>query len=465
MDEHSRFERRSFLVGAASLAGALAAPATGIASEGARTRPPFDQLRDRQDLLLQRVGKLPPINLARVAEVLEQHDLQGLVLGEPLNVFHATGDWPFLGKTRPFFPPTTLAVVSRDPHQNPALVTSKFLYYYTFADGVSLPVNREVFLYTDGPEDPREFYPDRGEVPTSEVEIKRRKLVDAAAAQEAVQVGVATATITAMKALGLWHGRIGYDRVAIQEMCAHAGFPGQLIQADIPLAEIRIIKSPLEIDLMRRASVGNIDAIHAAVAQIGPGASYRDLRTLFYAEASRRGNHPGTLTVDRISNELADATLRPGQAFMIDAVSDFQGYHGDYGRTVFIGEPPAPMKRAIAASAFCWSAMREAVKPGVTYSELAATGRAALKKSGYPTRIAFATHSVGLMHHDEPAPQQFGVLSKYDIALRENMILSMECVASADTGVGGSAHYEDLLLITRDGAEPIHPVPDPIIQI
>ena len=36
------------------------------------------------------------------------------------------------------------------------------------------------------------------------------------------------------------------------------------------------------------------------------------------------------------------------------------------------------------------------------------------------------------------------------------MILSIDCPVM-ETGVGGSAHLEDLTLITQGGAEPIHP--------
>jgi Xaa-Pro aminopeptidase len=468
MPGEARFDRRGILTGSASLAGALAGPLTLGAAPAANAgtkRPPFDALRDGDTLLLQKVGRNAPLNLGRAYEVMEQLDLHGLVLGDPLNVFHATGSWPFLGRTRPFYPPTTVAILTRDQRQSPGLVTSKFLYYYTFADGVPEGAQRQVFLYTDGPEDPAEFYPDRGEAPLSDVEIKRRDRVAAALARQAVRVGVGNAVVDAMRTMGLWRGRIGFDRPEIQEICAHAEFPGQLVPGNAAMGEIRLIKSPLEIELMRRAAFANIDAIHAAASQIGPGATYRDLRSLFYAEAARRGNMPSMMTVDRVSNELADGTIRQGQALMIDVVSHFQCYHGDYGRTIFVGDPVSPMKRAITASSLCWSVMREIVKPGRRYSELVAAGAAALKKSGLATKVTFGTHSVGLMHHDQPSQAKYGVLVGNDVVLEENMTLSMECIATADTGVGGSAHYEDILLITRDGAEPIHPVPDPVIQV
>jgi len=32
-------------------------------------------------------------------------------------------------------------------------------------------------------------------------------------------------------------------------------------------------------------------------------------------------------------------------------------------------------------------------------------------------------------------------------------------------GIGGTAHLEDLMLITASGAEPLHPVSDTVIRI
>ena len=44
------------------------------------------------------------------------------------------------------------------------------------------------------------------------------------------------------------------------------------------------------------------------------------------------------------------------------------------------------------------------------------------------------------------------------------MILSVDCPVLA-TGIGGSAHMEDLMLITARGAEPIHDLSDAVVQV
>ena len=170
------------------------------------------------------------------------------------------------------------------------------------------------------------------------------------------------------------------------------------------------------------------------------------------------------LTIDRVSSELSDDRIRDGQTLFIDGVSHFRHYHGDYARTVFVAEPTASARRAAAAAAHGWACVRELLRPGIRYSELVARGHEAVRKAGHDVTIGFGPHSVGLMHTDEPCDEADGFYRKRDIVLRENMIVSVDCPVM-DTGIGGSAHIEDLMLITADGAEPIHDVAPPVVVL
>ena len=87
-----------------------------------------------------------------------------------------------------------------------------------------------------------------------------------------------------------------------------------------------------------------------------------------------------------------------------------------------------------------------------------------MRSSGYDFKISFTPHSVGLMHTDEPIDWTNGLPGKADLRLRENMIISVDCPVM-ETGYGGSAHLEDLTLITSTGSEPIHPVTGAAIVI
>jgi Xaa-Pro aminopeptidase len=149
---------------------------------------------------------------------------------------------------------------------------------------------------------------------------------------------------------------------------------------------------------------------------------------------------------------------------MIDCVSRFHNYHGDYARTVFIDEPSRRMKRVTDAICFAWSAIQEELRPGVTYAELRSFGEAALRKGGFDVQVAFNPHSVGLWHSDDPRVSEDYAAAREDIALEPGMIISVDCPVF-DTGIGGTAHLEDLVLVTSDGFEAINDTAHPILVV
>jgi hypothetical protein len=51
-----------------------------------------------------------------------------------------------------------------------------------------------------------------------------------------------------------------------------------------------------------------------------------------------------------------------------------------------------------------------------------------------------------------------------DLELAAGMVLSVDCPL-LDVGVGGSAHLEDMMLITVDGSRPLHTVDEPLILV
>ncbi len=405
--------------------------------------------------LLDQLRAGGPMNLPRAREMMERNGVDGLVLGDPINVFHTIGHWPFQGRTRPGSPPNIFVLLNRNPDIPPTLVIPRFYYYFTVVDA-GFTTDRPVYLFGDPGDDPRQFFPDRGEAALDAVEIYRHARLEASLAQHGQTDGMGKALALAMRDLGLAKGVVGYDYAAIPGWLDRQDLDVTWRQADDLLRFIRLVKSPLEISLMRRASAVNIGAAHAMMASAREGMSYRELRRRFFTEAAARGGEGATLSVDRISNELADRRLRDGQALMIDAVSRTNHYHGDYGRTLFLGEPSKPLRRAVEAMTVGWEAVRAAVKPGVRYTEVVAIGSEAVRKAGYKYKIAFTPHSVGLMHTDEPIRWTDGVPGKADLVLEKNMIISVDCPVM-ETGLGGSAHLEDLTLITSDGGEQIHP--------
>jgi Xaa-Pro aminopeptidase len=423
------------------------------------------------DRLAQALRLAGPMNLDRAAQVMARFDLEGLVLADPVNVFHVLGYWPQLSHTRPGQPPTTFALLARDPRIPPAIVTSRFVYYYTYADG-GFERDIAAFLYNEVGDDGLDQdatpvngdFPDRGRAALSPIERRRRQRLDAALQARASSSDSGTALVRAMRELGLWSGRIGHDHPLIGAVSERHAHPGTLVPADNILRWIRLVKSPLEIQLLRRAASANCAALEAVARSVRAGAGHRALAERFGVEAARRGNTALFLNVDRVSSEIADDHVADGHTLFVDGVSQHLHYHGDYARTVFVGDPPRAAREAARAAAHAWHAIRNSLRPGLRYSEIAGIGREALRRGGFDVQVGFGPHSVGLMHTDEPGEDAGGFYRKLDLTLEPGMVLSVDCPVM-DTGLGGSAHIEDLMLITPDGAEPLHPIGEPFIVV
>ncbi|KQM19019.1 M24 family metallopeptidase [Novosphingobium sp. Leaf2] len=422
--------------------------------------------------LLNALGRTGPINLARAVAVMERHGLDGLVLGDPVNVFHALGHWPQIGRTRAGQPPGTFALIVRERPEQFGLVTSRFLHHYSWADGRDRN-DVAIWLYTMLGDEGDETV---GAVPSTPVLPRGDDAVRTAAERhrDAIsgrEAGAMTALhdaggaiVAAMRGLGLWQGRIGYDHPVIAQVAGRHEHPGAMVQADNVLREIRLVKSPLEHALMARAAIANVDALNAVGHAVRAGATHAELQALFRVETAVRGNTAVFLNVDRVSSELSRLQVADGQTIMLDGVSQHLGYHGDFARTVFIGEPTRAAAKAAEAAAFGWQAVREQLRPGLRYSQIAALGEAAIRAAGYEAVIGFGPHSVGLAHTDEPGEVHGGFWRKPDIVLEPGMIISVDC-PTLDTGIGGSAHCEDLVRITDTGCEPIHPLHEPVIIV
>ena len=455
--------------GAAGAAAALAAPAPAAAAE---LTP--NNLAER----VKRVRAGPLMNLEQAYRVMEEEQLDGLVLAEPINVFHLTGHWGSLAKMG--YPAPAYALLSKDQGQPPGLVMAQFIYYYTYADGYfDFPLQTWLFsgwdrrLQNDDssgqsggepPANPAYIFEDKGEVDLREIEVHRRSTLDAALSEQKLSADARWALVNAVRGMGLDRGRIGVDHLVVNAIFETAGLDAVPVYADRALRRIRAIKSPREIELMTFSAQANAEAALVAARAARAGATYQELRAAFYSEAAKRGNLGVFMQVDTIGAETGDGEFRDGQAFQIDCVSHGFHYHGDYGRTVFIGEPTRSMKRATDAIALGWDAIMEALRPGLRYSEIRPIGMEAIRKAGHDLDVAFTPHSVGLMHTDDPGRADSPFYVKEDVVLAENMIISVDCPVR-NVGLGGSAHLEDLTLITAEGGVQINDIGDRVIVV
>lgn len=450
-------DRRSVLatLGGAA-AGSLATGAAPPASAAISSAP----TPARPDVSFLRTEAL--VNVERAQSVMAQYNLDAFIVTQPTNVFYLGNHWPNLDRMG--FRHSVFVIYPRDPKRPVALVMSGFLHYYRYADDVELP-NHIVFPYTtaeaDGTAAPTRMHRILDESLLSSRERHRRKT---SAGAEPPSPSADVALQRALQHLGLTGARLAIDDPAIERLLQQRGFAGSTTPAEDALRRIRLAKSPAEIRLMRIAAQHNVDAAMAMVATVRTAGSTGALRNRFFAEAAARGNQAVFIVIDGSSSEIADAPIREGMAFSIDCVSSFLHYHGDFARTIFVGEPHALMRRGTAAIFTAWQEVRSQLRPGMRFLDVQRIGRESMKKQGADFSVNFTPHSVGLWHSDHPQPSVAEGRSVEGLVLEKNMVLSVDCPI-LDTGMGGTCHLEDLVLIGEDGATPIHSVPPNILTV
>lgn len=452
---------RRGLIGAGAAVAAL--PATAIA--GKRKAAPLSQPK-LPDLSFLR--STPLADRDRLTFFMKAAGLDALVVTHPANVFYTTNHWPQLDRMG--LEGAGIAIVPADPKVPVALVMHAFLYYYTHTPESDF-TDRPVFTYTqpDGPA--------VGDAEPKAQAARTMRVVDPARVTAFDQHRVAMFARTtgpsadaswalrkAMLAIGLDKSRVGIDDPVIEGALKLRGFAGTTAPGENVLRRARMAKSPAELVLMRHASAANVAAAMAAAGRARELGSSRRLRAEFFAEAARHGNAGHFMVVAGSSSEALDQPLVEGSSVSIDCVSTCRFYHGDFARSIFVGEPPVAVRKAVDAIQLAWQEIREQLRPGMRFADVSRIGRNNLKRQGADLSVSFTPHSVGLFHTDHPQPSLIAPRVADDLRLEKDMVLSVDCPVFM-AGVGGTLHYEDLMLIRDGPAEPIHILHPPVIIV
>ena len=234
------------------------------------------------------------------------------------------------------------------------------------------------------------------------------------------------------------------------------------------LAEIKAVKSPAEVRLLRRAAQltdAAMSTIRDALAD-GKPHSERELGRL--ADAAMIAGGADRIAYDsmvqagpRSAYNLArptDRVLEPGDLVMTDIGARYRGYVADGGPGFTYG-PPATEKVAIVnAAADAVEAGLAAVRPGMTASELNAVIQGALAKAGYERFSGEARgHGTGHGTGMDPEEEAPWIGPGNEAVLTENMVFTLKATITVPE-VGG-LRTERIVRVTDAGCEPLDMFP------
>jgi methionyl aminopeptidase len=242
-----------------------------------------------------------------------------------------------------------------------------------------------------------------------------------------------------------------------------------------------VIKTPQEVEKMRRSGVVVREILEYVRGFVKPGATTMDLENAAVEKIEEFGAKPAfkgyrgypCVLCTSVNNEVvhgipsAKRVLKEGDIVSIDTGVIIDGYYGDSATTVPVGEKVSPKTQKLldVTKASLESGIR-AVKPGASLGDIGAAVQDVVEAGGFSVVRDFVGHGIGTRLHEDPQVPNFGRRG-LGLKLREGMVLCIEPMVNsgkpdvqvlsdgwtAVTQDGSlSAHFEHTVAVTADGA-------------
>lgn len=249
------------------------------------------------------------------------------------------------------------------------------------------------------------------------------------------------------------------DRELLQEL------PGLTLEPESNIvAGMRAIKSPGELELLRRAALCADAALLTANAMIRRGGvTEREVCAEAIAAAMRAGadfvryfrvhSGPWSAFGSRWPQAM-NRRIEPGEIVALDAIGAYQGYGFDVNRTTVCGDPDPETRRLLETTLQATNAAVAAIRPGVTVASVADAAVEVMQQGRYGDYFGgMLGHGIGLETVELPylkvgEPTQ----------LQPNMVLCVEPGLFIPE-VAGAAIEQEVVVHAIGPTEVITPTP------
>jgi methionyl aminopeptidase len=238
------------------------------------------------------------------------------------------------------------------------------------------------------------------------------------------------------------------------------------------------IKSPREIEIMRRSGKITASTLTKLLQSAKPGVTLRELDRL--AEKSIReqggvptfkGYHGFPASICASVNDVvvhgipSDYALKEGDLLSIDIGTTFEKYVSDTAATIGIGTVSEAAKRLMRVTQECLMLGIAQMQRGHRLSDISHAVQEHAESNGYGVVRQLVGHGVGTQMHEEPQVPNYGAAGR-GIELRPGLCLAIEpmitegtydvetlsdgwTVVTADGKL--AAHFEHTVALTEDG--------------
>ncbi|MGC4065995.1 MAG: type I methionyl aminopeptidase [Polyangiaceae bacterium] len=240
------------------------------------------------------------------------------------------------------------------------------------------------------------------------------------------------------------------------------------------------VKTPKEIEMMRKAGRLAAETLVEVAPLIRPGITTREIDEFVHRDTLKRGCIPAPLNYRGFPkscctsvNEVvchgipSDRVLKNGDIINVDVTHIYEGFHGDTSATFYVGTPSPEARHVTEVSRKCLELGIAQVRPGARLGDIGAAIQEYAEGQGCSVVQAFVGHGIGRRFHEDPQVAHYGQWGR-GARLKPGMTFTIEPMINtgtyevrvldddwtAVTADGGlSAQFEHTLLVTLTGVE------------
>lgn len=236
------------------------------------------------------------------------------------------------------------------------------------------------------------------------------------------------------------------------------------VPASDVLRDLRAVKSPAEVALLRDAAAAIDSVVESLPAMDWKGRSEADVAAEIGGAIVAAGHERVNFVIVAAGENAASPHHEPGETVieagdcvLVDIGGTRRGYCSDTTRVVSIGAPPEEVVRAWDSLRAAQEAATAAVAPGVAAESIDAAARDALVAAGYGEAFIHRTgHGIGVEGHEAP-----WIVAGNQQPLRPGMAFSVEPGVYVPERYG--ARIEDIVVVTDEGVERLNHRPRDIV--
>lgn len=226
----------------------------------------------------------------------------------------------------------------------------------------------------------------------------------------------------------------------------------------------KLIKTPEQIEGIRRSSVINTGVLDMVASEIKAGISTAALDKLIYDFTVAHNAIPAPLNYEGFPcsscisiNEVVchgipneKTILKEGDIVNVDVSTILDGYFSDASRMFIIGETTPEKRRLVEVTRECLYIGIEAAKPYSFVGDIGFAIQCHAQKNGYSVVRELCGHGVGNEFHEEPEVTHYG-RPKTGMLLVPGMVFTIEPMINMGKKEVHFSREDGWTVTTRDG--------------